>query len=100
MSKQRTGVPVCTPRNKCTATILQISKRKKNTQLQAAIDYCKANSCRGQKAISAKVCPLIKDPKTINRMLDSGREVGKQKEYCKCNFTAKGMESEKKMNKI
>ena len=73
--------------NKATSRIMQIRKKKRYEQLNAALKYCKENNCRGKKAMNAGVCPLIKDPKTINRHLDKGTtDVFRIKEYCRYEF--------------
>ena len=56
--------------------IKQWNMDKKERQL--AVSYCKKNICRGFAAISAGICPDIKDQRTINQRLD-----GKEKQYCK-----------------
>ena len=51
-------------------------------QLEKAIQYCKETNCKGQAAISAGICPDIKDPRTITRHLEGKIKVGQEKEYC------------------
>ena len=57
------------PTSKKHASVLQQSLKKRNQQLKDAVEYCRKNKCKGQKAISAGVCPQIKDPRTINKRL-------------------------------
>ena len=47
-----------------------LSERQK--QLLAAVEFCKTNNCKGQKAISSGICPLIKDRRTIDKALQEG----------------------------
>ena len=54
----------------------------KNEQLNKTIAFCIDNNCRGYAAISAGVCPDIKDRRTINRRLDKELNIGTEKEYC------------------
>ena len=56
---------------------------ERERQLGIAVQYCREHNCRGYAAISAGVCPLIKDNRTINRRLDDTITTGKEKEYCK-----------------
>ena len=44
----------------------------KAKQLEAAVQYCIENGCRGRAAISANICPDIHDRRTIDRRLDQG----------------------------
>ena len=44
---------------------------KKAEQLEIAVKYCTENGCRGSAAISANLCPDIKDARTINRRLEA-----------------------------
>ena len=46
------------------------------------MSYCKAKNCRGFAAISAGICPDIKDKRTINRRLVGEVISGKEKQYC------------------
>ena len=63
--------------------IKQRSMAMKERQLQLAVSYCKENNCRGVAAISAGICPDIKDQRTINRRLDGKVTTGKEKQYCR-----------------
>ena len=45
-------------------------RKRKEADLQNAVDYCKQLNVCGYAAISANICPLIKDARTINRVLD------------------------------
>ena len=45
--------------------------------------YCRENNCKGFAAISAGVCPDIKDPRTINRRLSAELSTGNEKDYGK-----------------
>ena len=55
----------------------------KEKHLTAAVDYCKKNNCRGYAAISAGVCPSIKDQRTINKRMDGKIHTGHEKDYCR-----------------
>ena len=63
--------------------IIQRSMDMKERQLQLAVSYCTENNCRGFAAISAGICPDIKDQRTINRRLDGKVTTGKEKQYCR-----------------
>ena len=39
--------------------------------LEKAVDYCKTNNCRGYAALATGYFQHIKDPRTINKRLDS-----------------------------
>ena len=56
---------------------------ERERQLEIAVQYCREHNCRGYAAISAGVCPLVKDKRTINGRLDGTIIAGKEKEYCK-----------------
>ena len=43
-------------------------------ELEKAVDFCKANKCRGYAAIATGNFQLIKDPRTINKRLDSSND--------------------------
>lgn len=58
----------------------RIYERQKH--LRVAVQYCRRNNFRGSAAISAGVCPDIKDSRTINKRLDGVLLIGKEKEYC------------------
>ena len=59
------------PTNRQHASIIQSNLRKKNLELNHAIQYCKENNVRGYAAIAAGICPSIKDPRTINKHLSN-----------------------------
>lgn len=48
-------------------------------QLLAAVAFCRENSCKGKKAISSGICPLIKDHRTINKELEKNNQGSKRK---------------------
>ena len=54
----------------------------KKQDLELVVEYCIRNNCRGYAAISAGVCPTIKDQRTINKRLDGKIITGSEKEYC------------------
>ena len=51
-------------------------------QLRAAVRYFRENNCKGSAAISAGICPDIKDPRTIKKYLNGELAIGNEKEYC------------------
>ena len=46
----------------------------KTRELKRAVEYCKENNCRGYAAIATGMFTHIKDPKAINKRLDSPNE--------------------------
>ena len=56
---------------KAKAIVRETHNRGREQQLEAAVQFCLKNNCRGQKAISQGLCPLIKDRRTINNLLDN-----------------------------
>ena len=62
----------------------KISKRRtkeRESQLSAAVAYCRANNCKGYLAIKSGQFPLIKDPRTINKRLTNDEAVWSEKPY-------------------
>ena len=56
-------------------------------QLEDAVNYCKANKCKGYAALATGQFPMIKDARTINRGLNPEKPshiaIGEEKAYCK-----------------
>lgn len=46
--------------------------QKRHKQVLEAVDYCKKNNCKGKKALSSGLFPLIKDYRAINTALERG----------------------------
>ena len=63
--------------------VKQRSMDTKERQGQLTVRYCKEKNCRSFAAISAGICPDIKDHRTINKMLDGNVITGKEKQYCR-----------------
>ena len=61
----------------------QVRMDERQRQLDVAVKYCEEKQCKGFAALSAGVCPDIKDPRTINRRLNGSVTSGKEKDYCK-----------------
>ena len=51
-------------------------------EIKAAVNWCKEQRCRGFKAISSGLFPLIKDPRTINKYIDGVLTLETVKQYC------------------
>ena len=49
---------------------LKKKRDEKKAEIQRAVDYCRANNCRGYKAIKDLDLKLCKDPRTINSHLE------------------------------
>lgn len=49
--------------------LLQRRYSEKKDQMNAAVQYCIENNCKGYAAINSGKFPLIRDPRTINRRL-------------------------------
>ena len=60
------------------AKIQQKVAANREQQMIAAVEYCKKHQCRGYTAIRNNICPLIKDPRTINARLDHQKKVSRQ----------------------
>ena len=75
-------------RSRCTSSLLhraiyQEKINNRTTQLIGAIKYCKENKCRGWKALSTGLFPLVKSPRTINNILDGkSKHPSHAREYC------------------
>ena len=67
--------------SKAKAKISRVLYDQKMEQIAAAVEYCKANNCRGKKALSTGKFPLIKDHKTITRRLDGDIISGQEKAH-------------------
>ena len=76
------------PRTKCTKSlahraIYQEKIDSRREQLIAALEYCKENNCRGKKALSTGLFPLVKSRDNIDRILDGKtKHPSCAKEYC------------------
>ena len=55
--------------------------RVKEEQLNAAVEYCRENDCKGYAALSTGRFPMIKDPRTINNRLENIIVTGEEKSY-------------------
>lgn len=75
-------------RSKCTKNLLhravyQDKIDTRRNQLIEALEFCKANNCRGYKALSTGMFPLVKSPITINKILDGkSQHPSRSREYC------------------
>ena len=67
--------------SKAKAVIQRNILDQKTEQIVAAVEYCKVNNCRGKKALSTGLFPLIKDHKTITRRLDGEVISGHEKDH-------------------
>ena len=65
--------------SKAKAKIARNQYDQKMEQIDAAVKYCVKNKCRGKKALSTGLFPLIKDHKTITRRLDGDVISGNEK---------------------
>ena len=71
-------------------TLLRKKVLNRQEELQEAVQWCKDNKCRGQKALNhavdengMKLSTRIKDPRTINKYLDNELKIGAEKQYCR-----------------
>ena len=60
-------------RNKAEERGRQKDQRALRREIKTAVTFCKANSCRGWKAISHHKFKHLKHGQTVNRYLDSGK---------------------------
>ena len=67
--------------SKAKAAIQRNILDQKMDQVAAAVEYCKVNNCRGKKALSTGLFPMIKDHKTITRRLDGEVISGHEKDH-------------------
>ena len=51
--------------------------------IEEAVEWCRDNGRRGWSAIKSGLFAGIKDPRTINKRLDSVIKTGEEKQYCK-----------------
>lgn len=80
------------PTNKARAAVRRDQISERESQLNAAVQWCQHNNKRGWAAINSGLFPLIKDLRTINKRLDGIIVTGKEKEYCSI-FTVEEEES-------
>ena len=66
------------PATSAKAVVVKGIRKEKQDELRKAVAYCKESNVRGYAAIANKICPSIKDPRTINKYLD-GRDLEKSK---------------------
>ena len=57
------------PDTKAKAVVVRELQRSKEEEIERAVAYCTENNVHGWAAISAGICPSIKDPRTIDGLM-------------------------------
>ena len=72
-------IKLITRTSRANEKVLRTQYNAKQRQIEEAVKYCKENNCKGKKALSSGLFPLIKDHKTITRRLEGSVVHGNEK---------------------